>query len=153
MMNIRDTDIEALIPHRGRMKLIDEVVEIDEEAASTAAEVTDQWPLFTETGVSPIVLIELAAQTAGVHVGWWERRKSDDDADGKGWIVGVKKATFFLEELPLHARIITRVRVRLKMDNYLEFIGESRVGDAPAGEIALQVLWAKVEDSVSINNQ
>ncbi len=125
------------------MKLIDDVVDMDEDSATTAAAVTDQWPLCTETGVSPIVLIELAAQTAGVFVGWWERCKNEDDDDGKGWLVGVKRANFFMEELPLNATIITRVRNRIKMDNYLEFIGESTVDETPAGEIALQVLWAK----------
>lgn len=142
-MNLRDTDIEALIPHRDRMKLIDRVLEIGEETAATAATVTDRWPLFDRTGVSPLVLIELVAQTAGIFVGWWERRMSDENADGKGWLVGIKRARFFVEELPLNARVVTRVRNRIKMDNYLEFIGESSVNEAPAGEIALQVLWAR----------
>ncbi len=127
------------------MKLVDAVVEMNEDSATTETTVTDRWPLFSGTGVNPIVLIELVAQTAGVFVGWWERCKSREDADGKGWLVGVKRANFFMEELPLNARIITRVRNRIKMDNYLEFVGESAVDETPAGEIALQVLWTREE--------
>ncbi len=41
MLNI---DIEELIPHRGRMKLVDEIVEADDKLAVTLSRVTDRWP-------------------------------------------------------------------------------------------------------------
>ena len=38
-MNRLDISIEDLLPHRGRMKLVDEIVELDPEQAVTAATV------------------------------------------------------------------------------------------------------------------
>jgi len=47
-----DIDIEKLIPHRDRMKLIDEIIESDDEKAVTESLVTEKWPLFKETYVN-----------------------------------------------------------------------------------------------------
>ena len=60
-----DISIKELIPHRGRMKLIDEIVRADAETAATESVVKRDWPLFGKDSVSPFVLIELVAQTAG----------------------------------------------------------------------------------------
>ena len=43
-----DIDIEQLIPHRDRMKLIDEVIESDDEKAVTESLVTEKWPVLGE---------------------------------------------------------------------------------------------------------
>ncbi|RLC00730.1 MAG: hypothetical protein DRI57_31950, partial [Deltaproteobacteria bacterium] len=58
-------DIEELIPHRDRMKLIDRIIEVDDETALTESVVTREWPLYDGNSVNSIILIELAAQTAG----------------------------------------------------------------------------------------
>jgi predicted hotdog family 3-hydroxylacyl-ACP dehydratase len=57
-----DINIEDLIPHRNSMKLIDEILEIDDDRCITTATVSSSWPLFRDGYVHPIVLIELAAQ-------------------------------------------------------------------------------------------
>ena len=57
-------DIEKLIPHRDRMKLINEVLDIDNDKVITSTRVSDKWPLYQEGFVDPIVLIEIVAQTA-----------------------------------------------------------------------------------------
>ncbi len=37
--------VEDIIPHRGRMKLIDEILGYDGTTAETRATVTENWPL------------------------------------------------------------------------------------------------------------
>ena len=102
-----DIDIEQLIPHRDRMKLIDEIIESDDEKAVTESLVTKKWPLFKETYVNSIIIIELVAQTASVCIGYKELKKNDEKLEGKGWLVGVKNASFYLDKIALNSRITT----------------------------------------------
>ncbi len=48
MINI---DIEKILPHRDRLKLIDEILEADDEKAITVSVVSEKWPLYTEPGL------------------------------------------------------------------------------------------------------
>jgi predicted hotdog family 3-hydroxylacyl-ACP dehydratase len=90
-------DVERLIPHRNRMRLVDEILDVDDKGAVTASTVTQDWPLVRKGKVSCLVLVELVAQTAGVCVGWREHQKTGGDLEGTGWMVGVKEAVFSLQ--------------------------------------------------------
>lgn len=136
---IHDLPIESLIPHRDRMKLIETIVSVDREKAVSMATVNEKWPLYKDGAVSPIVLIELAAQTAGICIGWKERIENDFQDGGKGWIVGIKQAIFYLDELPVSSQIITCSEVELTHRNYAVFRGTSTIGAITAGEINIQV--------------
>ena len=91
-MNSKDMSIEDLIPHRGRMKLIDDIIEMNENGAVTRSVVNETWPFFDDKSVNPIVLIELLltnrlyrcqqfpalprrGRTATCLRRWWERRR------------------------------------------------------------------------------
>ena len=63
-MNRFDIRIEDLLPHRDRMLLIDEILEVDDNTAVTRATVSNRWPFFNGNTVDSLILIELAAQTA-----------------------------------------------------------------------------------------
>jgi predicted hotdog family 3-hydroxylacyl-ACP dehydratase len=136
---IHDLQIESLIPHRDRMKLIETIVSVDREKAVSIATVNEQWPLYQDGAVSPIVLIELAAQTAGICIGWKERIENDFQDGGKGWIVGIKQAIFHVDELPVSSQIITCSEVELKHRNYAVFRGTSTIKSIIVGEINIQV--------------
>ena len=58
-MNTINVEIDELIPHRRPLRLIDQILEVDEDSAVTASTVTEQWPLIANGSVNPIVLIEL----------------------------------------------------------------------------------------------
>ncbi len=136
-MNNFCLDIEKLIPHRGRMKLIDNVLDINADTAVTSSLVSDQWPLFSGSSVDPIILIELVAQTAGVHISW---KKGDDKGVGSiGWIVGIKSADFFLDRIPLCTPLITTVKNLYCAENYNVIEGKVTSGDALLGRIEIQV--------------
>jgi predicted hotdog family 3-hydroxylacyl-ACP dehydratase len=141
-MKRADVTIEDLLPHRGRMMLINEILEIDEDSAVTVSVVTDQWPMFDGKTVSPIVLIELIAQTAGISNGLERIRKNGKNSEKKGWLVGIKKTRFFVDAIPLHTRIITRAQNRFKYDGFREILGTTRIGKNIVCETSLQVVQA-----------
>ena len=134
-------DIEDLIPHRERLKLIDTITFVDQEHAVTRATAKESWPLYSGDAVSAIVLIELAAQTAGVCIGWNQKMKSDGPmGEAKGWLVGIKNARFYVNTIPLDSCIITRSENRLVVENYKEIAASASIGEKLVGEISLQIL-------------
>lgn len=132
-------DIEKLIPHRGAMKLIGEIVSMDGDRCVTASTVSDRWPLCEGGFVDPIILIELAAQTAGAHFGWEEIMEGGSNAGKMGWIVGVKKAEFFRDHIPVGTRIEVSITDRKRGETYAEISGTARIGAESVGSIVLQV--------------
>ena len=141
-MNVID-EIENLIPHRGRMKLIDTIVTVDQQHAVTRATVKQSWPLLSGDAVSTIVLIELAAQTAGVCIGWNEKMKTDGPkTKAEGWQVGIKKARFYVAKISLETCITVRSENRLVVENYREIAATARIGEKLVADINLQILQA-----------
>lgn len=130
-------DIEKLIPHRGRMKLIDDILEISGDTAVTSSQVSDRWPLCKGSFVHPIVLIEIVAQAAGVYVSW--KKGVDKGGGGLGWLVGIKNADFFLDRIPLHTALITTVKNLYSAGNYNVLEGTVTAGADLLCRIQLQV--------------
>jgi len=125
-----------LIPHRDRMKLINEVLDVNADKAVTSAIVTDRWPLCHESFVDPIVLIEIVAQTAAVHISW---KRGQDKGMGRGLLVGIKRADFFLDRIPLHTVLITTVKILSGAHNYNVVEGTVMAGTDILGQIEIQV--------------
>ena len=145
-MNRFDIKIEDLLPHRGQMLLIDEILEVDHNTAVTCATVTDRWPFFNGNGVNSLVLIEVVAQTAGINNGWVRIQKHGQDSEKKGWLVGIKQSRFFVHTLDLNARIITRTENQFEFDGYRQILGTARIGPKVVGEVALQVIQSEAND-------
>lgn len=136
-------DIEALLPHRGRMLLIDEVVEIDGDRAVSRATPNDQWPLSDGSQASPLMIIELIAQTSGLSNGLECLTTEGREVEVKGWLVGVKKATFHVRSIPLDRAILTETRNVFKFEGFREIKGLCKSGDTILGEAVLQVVRAE----------
>ncbi|MDO9228047.1 MAG: hypothetical protein Q7U03_00635 [Syntrophales bacterium] len=92
-----DMEIEALIPHRDRMRLIGEIMAVDDDRAVTLSAVTEEWPLYRDGSVDALVTIELVAQTAALMEGW--TRLKSGRGGTSGWLVGIKTADFRLLHL------------------------------------------------------
>jgi predicted hotdog family 3-hydroxylacyl-ACP dehydratase len=122
-MNI---DIEALIPHRNRMRLIDHVVSVDETRAVTSSTPTESWPLFGEGSVDVLVAIELVAQTAALFEGWKQQRSNRGGATG--WLVGIKSADFHMPRIPVNETLLTEVRRSYGLEGYAVFDGTVSTG-------------------------
>ena len=131
-----DINIEDYLPHRGKMKLIDEALEVDDGMAVTVSTVTKDWPLEEGDRVSPVVLVELVAQSSNLAV-MWEKKKNGDEG-GKGWLVGIKKAEFFIDAVPLHSRLITAVEEVYASDNYVVLEGTVSLNDNLIAKITIQ---------------
>lgn len=133
-------DIEEILPHRNGMKLIDSIIEVNEEGAVSKSTVTEKWPLIEGDSINPIVLIELVAQTAGICIGWEELKKKGKNTEGKGWLAGVKEALFYRETIPLGSKIITEVKKVFDFENYHEILGLVRVGGELIGKVSVQIV-------------
>ena len=132
--------VEELLPHRGRMKLVDEIIEVDEERALTKSTVTDLWPFFDGKTVNALVLIELVAQTAGISNSWGGIKKHGDKFERKGWLVGIKRCRLLIDAVPLNTSIITRCENQFKLENYREILGTAWVDSDLVAEVRLQLL-------------
>jgi predicted hotdog family 3-hydroxylacyl-ACP dehydratase len=131
-----DINIEELIPHRPPMKLIDEVLEVDDEKAITASIVSENWPLYREGSVSPVVMIELVAQATGIATGW--KRKRETGKGIKGYLVGIKEASFYIDRIPAGTRLITNIENLYKHETYGVFSGTVKSGSKLLGKVEIQ---------------
>jgi predicted hotdog family 3-hydroxylacyl-ACP dehydratase len=141
-MDLSAIDIEDLLAHRDRMLLIKQVVALELSRAVTRAVVTDRWPLSDTRGANPLVLIELVAQTAGIHNGWRLRQEQGPGADHRGWLVGIKNARFFMDNLPFKTEIVTEARNEFEFEGYREIRGVAAIKGETAAEIILQLVQA-----------
>lgn len=130
--------IEDLIPHRGRMKLVDDVLEINDILAKTSSRVTERWPLGEARAADPVVLIELVAQTAGVLEGW-KSKQGGGRPEKSGWLVGIKKCEFFVDRIPIQTRLTTTVHRLYALEAYAVFAGEVASASALLSRAELQV--------------
>ncbi len=115
-----DLTLEDLLPHRGYMLLVEKVLEVDKSHALTLCRVSKSWPMADNNGVHPLILIELAAQTAGVCNGWDRVQTKGLDSDQMGWLVGIKKTEIFVGCLPFDGEIITRAENSYNFENLRE---------------------------------
>jgi predicted hotdog family 3-hydroxylacyl-ACP dehydratase len=134
--------IEELLPHRGRMKLVDEILRLDDEVAVTAATATRKWPLFDGRAISPLVLVELVAQTAGIKNGLDRIRIQGPDADKRGWLVGIKQARFAVDAIFPGDRIVTRAWNAYQLETYFNIEGEATLDSEVIGRVSLQAIQA-----------
>ncbi|MFH1154723.1 MAG: hypothetical protein V1793_12990 [Pseudomonadota bacterium] len=141
-MKPENMTLEDLLPHRNKMLLIDEILDVDESATVSKSVVTGKWPLAGSGSVSPIVLIELAAQTAGINNSI-KRIKDRGKQDGNmGWIVGIKSAVFYVDAIPMGATVITRTQNSFCYEDFREITGTVTVEGQVVGEITLQLVSA-----------
>jgi predicted hotdog family 3-hydroxylacyl-ACP dehydratase len=135
MLNI---DVESLIPHREPIKIISEVLEIQEDFAIATAIVNPSWPLFDGNAVDSLVLIEAVAQTAAIVEGY--KRKQQGKTGVKGWLVGVKNAEFKMLKIPIDTQLTIFVNSKYSFDNYGVVQGTIKNGDDVLAIIILQAL-------------
>ena len=139
-------DLEDLIPHRDRMKLLDEVVAANEDSAVTSARVSHRWPLCQGGYVDPIVLIEIVAQTAAVFISC--KKGIETGGSRRGWIVGIKNADFFVDRIPVDTVLIATVKDLYHVDQYSVLEGEVTAAAKPLCRIQIQVFREVDEEKV-----
>ena len=144
-MNTREPSaltIEDLLPHRGTLLLIDSVLEVDARHAVTLSTVKPTWPLADRQGVSSLICVELAAQTAGVCNGWDRIQTQGLDSNQMGWLVAVKRAEFFIDHLALGSLIRGQAENTLVFDKFREVTGQLFHQDQLLASVVLQLYQA-----------
>ncbi|MBN2497227.1 MAG: hypothetical protein JXR96_21720 [Deltaproteobacteria bacterium] len=119
------------------MKLVDELLEVSEDEALVRARVREDWPLAAGGKVPALVSIELCAQSAGVLAGW--KRRSIERLGGRGWLVGVRDAALYANEIAVGSDLRIRIQPLLEMDAYAVYRGEVHEGESLLAEVELQV--------------
>jgi predicted hotdog family 3-hydroxylacyl-ACP dehydratase len=142
-MENRPMDIETLVPHRGTMLLLSEIIRFDDGEAVTRAVVSEQWPLCTPKGADPLVLIELVAQTAAVNNGWEIIQRQGPERDHRGWIVGIKTARLFVDTIAVGTPIVIESRNQFAYENFREIQGVARIEERIVAEVTLQLMQAE----------
>lgn len=137
--------VHELLPHSGRMLLIDEILKVDTETAVSKSRVSEKWPLFDGHTVSPLVIIELVAQTCGLSNGLNRMQTQGNDANKMGFMVGIKRAQFHVDSIPLGADVVTEATNRFKFETFREIEGSVKNGFDIIGEVTLQVMQAPGE--------
>ncbi len=120
-------DIESLIPHREPLKIITEILELEDNAGVTAAVVNEHWPLSDGRSVRSLVFIEAIAQTAAIVEG--AKRQRQGKSAIKGWLVGIKSADFRQETVPVGTHITVAVKSLYAMESYGVIEGIVKSGD------------------------
>ena len=133
-----DIDIESLIPHREKIKIISGILEIKETTAVSAATVNPDWPLYDGDGVNSLVLIEAIAQTAAIVEGYKRKQKGLDGV--KGWLVGIKNAEFNEAQIPVNTNLIIMIESKYSFDNYGVVEGVVKAGEKVLATATLQAM-------------
>jgi len=141
-IELANLTIEDLLPHRGSMLLIHEVLEVDAVHALARSTVRPDWPLTDARGADSLILVELAAQTAGVCNGWDRIQTRGLDSDQMGWLVAVKRADFFIDRLSVGSRVATRAENTLVFDKFREVTSEAHQGGRLVASVVLQLYQA-----------
>ncbi len=136
---LSEITLDDLLPHRGNMLLVSEILEVDASKARTRCTVDPSWPMANEQGVHPLILIELAAQTAGVCNGWDRIQTKGIDSDQMGWLVGIKKADFFIDSLPFGATVTASAESAYSFENLREMSCEIHLDGQLIGKATLQL--------------
>jgi len=136
-------NIEMLVPHRGPMLLISEILTLEDQQAAATAVVSEKWPLTTSAGANPLVLIELVAQTSALNNGLEIIKRDGPNGNHRGWIVGIKSARLYVDCIAVGTKITIESCNQFKYDNFREVRGVAKIGNQIAAEVTLQLIQAE----------
>lgn len=130
--------VKTLIPHRDRMQLIDEIVDITSEKVVTQTAVSEKWPLFRQESVDCLIIIEIVAQTAAALFSW--KTGTREDGSGSGLLEGIKNADFYADRIPVHTLLTTTVKPLYSIENYTVLEGTVQTKARTLGHVEIGVL-------------
>ncbi len=143
MTEIDGLSLEDILPHRDGMLLLDEIKSVEKSFAVTEAVISRSYPMADSRGVPPLIMIELAAQTAGVCNGLTRIKANGQGSSRKGWLVGVKRAQFFVDDcIAFDSRLVIRSENRHAFDILREVFCVVHLDDVLLAEITLQLIQA-----------
>jgi predicted hotdog family 3-hydroxylacyl-ACP dehydratase len=133
---------EPLIPHRGRMRLIEWVKKPTPNGLQAETTVKKGWPLTREGTVSSLLGIELAAQAISALSTW---HQGEGAAPRVGLLVGIKEAEFSRPRIPIGSRLSIWVERLYQAGKYAVFHGQVSAESEFFCKIAFQAMEAGEE--------
>lgn len=100
--------LSAVVPHRGAMLLLDEVVSGDDHGIVCRVTPRADGTFAADGGVAAVVAVEYMAQACAAWLGWQALRRGEPPAGG--WLVGLRDVELacdrfaFGTPLEVHAR-------------------------------------------------
>jgi len=123
--------IDTLLPHAGRMRLVDRIVSYDEQrivCESDSHRAADH-PLADDGSLSIVVGLEYGAQAMAIHGGLLAAKAQRARAR-HGFLVAASDLRWFVERLDTCASPLTIEAVsELRSDNQIAYRFEIRAGD------------------------
>ena len=133
---------EPLIPHRGRMRLIEWVKTPTQNGLQAETTVKEGWPLTREGTASSLLGVELVAQAISALSTW---RRGEGAAPRVGLLVGIKEAEFSSARIPVGTRLTIQVEKLYQVGNYAVFQGQVSSDLALFCKIIIQVMEPEEE--------
>ncbi|MCX5912206.1 MAG: hypothetical protein NTV04_09770 [Deltaproteobacteria bacterium] len=133
---------ELLIPHRGRMRLIESVKRPTQNGLQAETTVKEGWPLTREGTVSPLLGVELVAQAISALSTW---RRGEGAAPRVGLLVGIKEAEFSRARTPIGVQLSIKVEKLYQVGDYAVFQGHISAESAFFCRITIQVMEPEEE--------
>lgn len=144
-MALQKYALDQLIPHRNGMRLIDRLLSVNHREAITEATPTEHWPLRQSNHISSLVAVEISAQTAGILVGNQARQIKGASLNGKGWLVGIKKAAFHRDRFQIGTTLRIHAHVGFSYQTFHEIEADVFVNETPVATTMLQVFWLETD--------
>lgn len=121
------------------MLLIDDILEVDDTHAVTSSVIKKSYPLTNANGAEALIMVEFAAQTAGVCNGLDRIKAKGVDSSKMGWLVGIKRAQLHVDRIPMGITVRTRSENIHNYDNLREVSAVLHMDETLIGEITLQL--------------
>jgi predicted hotdog family 3-hydroxylacyl-ACP dehydratase len=133
---------EPLIPHRGRMGLIEWVKRPTQNGLHAETTVRERWPLTKEGTASSLLGVELVAQAISALSTW---HRGEGAAPRVGLLVGIKEAEFSNACIPIGIRLSIQVEKLYQVGNYAVFQGYVSAASEFFCKIIIQVMEPEEE--------
>lgn len=135
-----------LLPHRGQMILLDEVIGWDGEVAHCRVVITEGRPFVTATGAETVVVIEYMAQCVAAWVALSGRERGEPVQIG--YLLGCRELRMQRDRLPVGLRLDVTARRVWGNDALGSFTCEVRDAEGLVSEATLSV--ARPDGTVAI---
>jgi predicted hotdog family 3-hydroxylacyl-ACP dehydratase len=136
-------DIESLIPHRGRMRLLDRVVSVEGGAMVAEGVVRGDNPFLQDGVMLPAALIEYMAQAMAALVSW----RHGDPVPKMGYLVGARNVAFEPVTVAPGGVVRATVREEAVLGDFAAFDGVVAVDGAVACRGNLKVFRVQEESA------
>lgn len=133
--------IEALLPHRGAMRFLDEALELAPDRAVCRGRVRPDNPFVRDGRLDPVALVEFIAQAAAALV------SSRDPEAGpvRGWLVAGRNLDLAEGDVPVGAVLSVEVVEAARVGDFASFDGVVRCGDREVGRGNVKVFRSTEE--------